>query len=298
MILDGVFDLHVHSGPDIFPRLGDDLDFARACVAAGMDGFAIKTHHESSVARAHIVTRVVEGFTVVGGLTLNRYVGGFNATAVDQALRFGARVIWGPSGHAHYHEEITGELGGWGKDEMRLGGRNDIEPITALASDSQLSDGAMEILALVRDHGALFCTSHLSPTEIRLLVEHATAIGARILINHVFYFPRCNKDFVLEMADAGAFIEVCAALAFPHWGFTTYDQIADLLKDLNPRQCVIASDCGGVHTPWPHEALSVYADELARRGTTQEQLGAMMRDVPKALAFGTDHCSDQSNSST
>jgi len=26
--LEGLFDLHIHAGPDIFGRIGDDLDFA------------------------------------------------------------------------------------------------------------------------------------------------------------------------------------------------------------------------------------------------------------------------------
>lgn len=288
MVLDGVFDLHVHPGPDVFPRLGDDLDLARACAEAGMDGFAIKTHHESSVVRAHTVSRVVEGFTAVGGLTLNRYVGGFNPVAVEQALRLGARMIWGPSGHSQYHKEITGELGGWGKKDMRLGGGRHVEPVTALASASQLSAEVFETLALVRDHGAVFCTSHLSLDEIRLVVRHAADIGTRVLINHVFYFPRCDKAFVLEMAESGAFIEVCAVVAFPHWGYNTFDQIADLLTELDPRQGVIASDAGGSNTPWPHEALSIYADELSHRGVGAERLKLMMCDVPKMLAFGTE----------
>jgi len=29
-------DLHVHTGPDLFPRLGDDLDIARGCASVGM----------------------------------------------------------------------------------------------------------------------------------------------------------------------------------------------------------------------------------------------------------------------
>ena len=103
--------------------------------------------------------------------------------------------------------------------------------------------------------------SPASPVEIRKVVGHAASIGTRVLINHVLYFPRCDEAFVHEMAAAGAYIEVCAAVAFPHWGYTPYDQLARMLGELDPRQCVIASDWGGIHTPWPHKG----AVDLRRR---------------------------------
>ena len=38
----GIFDMHIHSAPDIAPRKTDDLELAKAAAAAGMGGIMIK----------------------------------------------------------------------------------------------------------------------------------------------------------------------------------------------------------------------------------------------------------------
>ena len=42
--LRGCCDLHVHTGPDIVPRKLGGMEMARQASAAGMRGFAVKSH--------------------------------------------------------------------------------------------------------------------------------------------------------------------------------------------------------------------------------------------------------------
>lgn len=62
----GVFDLHVHSYPSLFPRLADDLDLASAYQSAGFDGFALKGHYESTASRAYLLGRLFPDLRIVG----------------------------------------------------------------------------------------------------------------------------------------------------------------------------------------------------------------------------------------
>ena len=57
--LEGVFDPHIHAGPDVMKRCMDDLDLARAAASAGMRGVLIKSHVESTAGRAYLTQKVL-----------------------------------------------------------------------------------------------------------------------------------------------------------------------------------------------------------------------------------------------
>ena len=88
--LEGAYDIHVHAAPELFPRIGDAVDFARAARAAGMAGLVFKAHHESTVTRAYHTALQVPGIELYGGIVLNEFVGGVNPPAV--AASPGARL--------------------------------------------------------------------------------------------------------------------------------------------------------------------------------------------------------------
>lgn len=41
-LIQGAYDLHVHSAPDVMPRKMDDLEMAQRIVASGMAGYSPK----------------------------------------------------------------------------------------------------------------------------------------------------------------------------------------------------------------------------------------------------------------
>ena len=77
---EGLFDVHVHSSPDIEARWGGDLDVVSAYEAIGAAGVVLKNHYESTVGRA-AVEGAGRGIAVYGGLVLNSHAGGFNPAA-------------------------------------------------------------------------------------------------------------------------------------------------------------------------------------------------------------------------
>src|SRR5262245_5124813 len=115
-LLEGAFDTHVHSAPDVLPRKFNDLELAQRFKARRMGGFVLKSHYIRTADRATIVRSVVPEVQVFGAIALNNSVGGLNALALDIAGRLGTRVAWLPSvDNANELESIAGQ-----RDESKL----------------------------------------------------------------------------------------------------------------------------------------------------------------------------------
>lgn len=54
-ILQGAYDLHIHTSPDVVQRKCTDLELARRFQAAGMAGGIIKCHYGDTAARAALL---------------------------------------------------------------------------------------------------------------------------------------------------------------------------------------------------------------------------------------------------
>ena len=285
--LTGAVDLHVHSAPCFFDRIGDDVQIATSARDAGMRALAYKSHHESTVSRAYHTELQVPSFRVIGGICLNFCVGGINPDAVEATLMMGGRIVWAPSGHACYHGLLTGELGKWGVAGMVLPGRTNLG-ITVLDKAGKLTPEAIEVLECVKKYDALFCTSHLSPEEILAVVKYCKQIDAKVMVNHAYYFPRVEIDYVLEIAEMGAYIELVSTLLIPsrHRKDLKYDfeLVAETIRRVGPSRVVLATDAGGTLTGlWPHEQLRMFGQRLQGYDVSLNDIKTMMCNNPARL---------------
>ena len=159
-LLRGVLDLHVHTAPDLVPRCVSDLEMTRRARQAGMAGFVIKSHHAPTADRAALCSTLIADVRVVGSVTLNHYVGGLNACAVEGAAQSGARVVWLPTTDALNE---AGILAGWpaGKPlppylqlKKDLLDKGRLPPAIAVVGDNGgLTPAAQQVLEVVRDYG-------------------------------------------------------------------------------------------------------------------------------------------------
>ncbi len=284
----GAVDLHVHSAPCLFPRLGDDLDMASKARDAGMRAIALKSHHENTVSRAYHAQMAVPGIQVIGGVTLNQCVGGVNPAAVEAALMLGGKVVWGPTGHACYHGVITGEFGKWGVAGMVLPG-NEGGGVTVLDEKGKLTPEILDILDLIKKYDALFCTSHLSPDEITKIVIRCAEIGARVMVNHIYYFPRVDIAYAEEITRRGAYVELCSALVIPsrHRKDLRYDYelLAETVQRVGAQRCVMSTDGGGMISGlFPHEQFRMFGQRMLGYDVALKDIRTMMCDNPADLA--------------
>jgi hypothetical protein len=274
----GVFDCHVHAGPDVVARIGDDRDVLRSYETAGASGFVLKGHHESTVGRAQNLARQ-SGLAVVGGVVLNHTAGGVNPAAVTAALAAGGRVVWMPTADAHTQEQAG--LPRLCDLEGRLGRATlavpPVEPGVQGATDL--------ILALIADHDAVLATGHLSGPECHWLLRRARRYGIdRVLLTHPSYtVPGLHPAAVAELAAAGGFVEI-TAYQLLHQPGCTAAMLAEVARAAGQR-LVLSSDAGQPDSPPPPQALQRLIDELAAQGVDRGLLNAAVSSVPAELVL-------------
>jgi hypothetical protein len=282
--LEGAIDLHVHSSPDVDPRRSDDIDLAREAARAGMSGLLIKSHQNSTVERAWLVSKVVPGIAVFGGLVLNEPVGGLNPAAVRVALKLGARQIWMPTRSARNHREHHGQPGG----------------ISVLDDAGQLLAAAREIVDLLIGSPCVLGTGHLSPEESITLIAYARSKGVRVIVTHPEWsgtFFTVGQQRTLAAAG-GVYFERCFVSTTHRCGFTPWDTITDAIAAIGPETTVAATDLGQPDTPAPVEGLRMYADKLLAAGFSREQVRSMMVDNPAAAISMIAHDRAQAKTRT
>lgn len=280
--LRGAIDMHVHSHPDLFPRLTDDLEVAIAARDAGLRAIVYKCHHESTVTRAYFTRSLVPGLEVYGGIVLNSYVGYVNPAAVDGALRLGGKVVWMPTADAGYHAKIHGSTGNYGTQK---GGREAADGYWILDQDDHIKDEVIEVLELVAQHNAVLATCHLSPKEIVALVERARKEDVqKIVITHPFYkVPSLDLETLKHLTGLGAIAEFIYTGVSPFWRSETVDQVAHAVEELGASRCILVSDSGQRHNPVSPEALRLFSQMLLEKGISQQDIGTMIRDNPVSL---------------
>jgi hypothetical protein len=285
-ILKGALDLHVHAGPDPFPRLLDAVEAAEAAKAAGLRGIVLKHHHIPTVDRAYFAGRAVPGVEVYGGVTLNYAVGGLNPFAVDAALKMGARVIWMPTVDARNHMKYFGELGRYGP-RLTYGRPRFYEEAEGISiiEGGELSPRLISILDSIAEADAALATSHLSAEESKMLVEEALRRGVkRIVVTHVdFSTANLSIEDQVWMAERGALLELCYSCISPAWHCSTIDRSVEAIRRVGAENYVLSSDLGQVHNPPPPEGLRIYIRLLLEHGVRAEDIRVMVKENPERL---------------
>jgi hypothetical protein len=280
--LDGAIDLHVHCAPSFFARWGDGLDLASSCEQAGMAGVLLKAHEGATVREAAVLDRLSTSLLVLGGVVLNRYVGGINPAAAEAALRLGGRCIWFPTMDADAHARAFGSTGAY---PSQRGGIESPSGIRVLDDEGRLVEAAQEVLALAAEHDALVATGHLDGTEITALLAAARDTGVRrFLVQHPFFqVPGLRVEELEPLVARGAAIELTYLNVSPMWRMSTVAQAAEALSRLGGDAVVVSSDAGQAHNPSPPEALRSFAQALYEHGVVATELNKALRHTPLRL---------------
>ena len=289
--LDGFYDLHIHSAPAPFVRIGDSADIARWCAEAGMAGIVIKSHFESTVSKAYharlAVREAYPDFKVFSGIALNRGVGGVNPGAVELALLQGAKVVWMPTLDAANHAAAFGAAGTYGFGAMTLTSRRKIkDPLYRVTNDSgKLTDDAKEVVQLVVDYGAILATGHISKPEILATVDFALGVGAkRIVITHPeLAAPKLDLPTMVELAKAGCFMEFCAVNLLPMFYSISVQGLLEAIEAVTPERTILSSDGGQPFNPRPHEAIRIVIQSLHEKGLAAETFRTICIENQKKL---------------
>ena len=277
--LQGVCDMHVHTNPDLRLRAYDDFELADAAVRVGARAIVIKSHLGFTVNRAYLVNRYVErvygndtGFTMYGGVVMNKVIGGVNPEAVEKGLKLGAKVIWLPTQSAKRHLEKMGQDPAQGIELVR---------------DGRVIPELEEVFRMVKDYNAVLGTAHVSPEEAFTVVEAARNAGVeKIVITHPEWWVvgMSLEDQIRLVKDYGVILERCYAQNMG--GGKYYSNLADnleLIRTVGYEHVMVDTDGGQTENPHWELALEEYMQYLADHGIPEEQVYYMTKTIPYRL---------------
>jgi hypothetical protein len=281
--LSGAYDLHVHANPELFIRIGDDLDLARHAGQSGLAGIMIKNHFESTVGRAALADRMVEGTRVFGGLVLNWFSGGLNPLAAETALKLGARQIWMPTVDAAAHSAAYGQTGGFSHQKSGL--KLPRPGISVLDEDGRLKPETKTIVELVKESGAILGTGHLNRDEIFALSDFALGLGLKkLLITHPeFNPPALSLEDQKQLVVKGAFLELCGGNLYPIPGGGRIDDYRRIVAEAGAGSIILTSDAGQPRKSLPAEVLRIFGQCLLEKGVSQAEINFMTKENPARL---------------
>lgn len=264
----GSIDIHAHAAPDpVAARRHDALDLARACRDAGMRAIIFKSHEYPTVPTAHVINRVVEGFTVFGAISLDDEVGGLNPFALEASAKMGAAKVWMPTFCAAH----------WRRTRM-----NRSDGITVLDEAGGLLPVVNDLLDIIQQHDMIMGSGHLGPEEQRVLVPEARSRGIKTVITHAEVTP-VPVELTAEFSRLGAFVEhAYIALTGGHNGHSLAS-IAASIREAGPEQAILSTDLGQAHNPSPPEGFRMFIAGMLQQGFTDAEVRRMVRDNPAAL---------------
>lgn len=286
--LENACDLHIHTAPDVFPRYLTDVEAAQLARDHGMAAIMLKCHVESTVSRAIHTEQQVRGIRVFGGIVLNWYVGGINVTAVETALKAGAKQIWMPTTHSEFHRVTFGSVGTYGLNSMDASEeqREIQRGITVVDEDGKLIPTMIQIIDLVTQYDAILGTVHLSPAEIMEILKYTSKKKTKVLITHPFFtLPNLSLEQLHQMTRMGAIAEVVAVtfFNFPTDHHPTVHRIKEAMDAIGPDKFILSSDAGQPFNPNPVEAIRVVAESLIELGVSKHDLQKIMVENPHHL---------------
>ncbi len=284
----GFVDTHVHTGPAPFRRIGDTIDVARWCRAAGMRAIVVKSHFEATVTKVYHARKEVPDLDVYAGIALNRGVGGVNPAAVEQALNQDAKVVWMPTVDARNHVRVFGSAGAFGSiGAGSYGGRPNVAaaPTYGVLDGGRLTIEAKNVLDIIAAHDAVLATGHLGADEIRTLVDHAVGKGiTRLVVTHPeMQCPNLSIDMQVELARSGCKMEYCAVNCMPMFQSVSAARMKEAIDAVGPENAIIATDSGQPFSPKTPDMFRMFAQVLHEKGLGLDAIAAMAIRNPAEL---------------
>lgn len=285
--LKGSYDWHIHTGPSIFWRRAEDNQVLAEAAAAGMAGIGLKSHEGDTAPRARLLNNTT-CCKVLGGVTLNHFVGGLNPAAVEASLAVGGKIVWLPTlasrQHIQYYKKQKGHfLAKTFKHEPPSQGISVLDPKGDLVPEMH------DIISLVKSQGAVLSTGHLSPQEALTVARSFSSVkgpGYVVLGHPDMLLNQADIQTQKEFIRLGGYVEKCVLALSEHWGSVSVEAFAAGIKELGAEHCIFSTDSGGQipERPSPPEIITRFiAAVLEKRLLSEKELRTILADVPGML---------------
>lgn len=275
-LVEGAIDTHIHTKPGAFPRHDSDFSAARKAQSNGMRAIVTKNHHFDTAARAQ-VAREETGFTVLGGITLNEWVGGLNPITIDGIANFDPSIIWMPTITAANHLEKA-DISMFEDEEESP------EGISILDDTGTVSDDALAVLDRIAEYGFTIGLSHIAPDEGIALVKAATDRGLDdFLVTHpLANFLNYTHDQMREITDLGATLEFHYNCTTEMMGnAATIEDYIDAIDAVGVENAIMATDGGATVNPPAMEMFTSFIHDMLDAGVSEDEIEVMIKENPR-----------------
>lgn len=282
VIMEGGYDLHVHSAPDIVPRDIDDYTLVEEMDAMRMMGAVIKHHQESTAARATLANQYYGAKArLFGSITLNNGVGGLNPAAVENAARMGAKLVWMPTKDSlqeatFFQKKVT-------------------NPIYLLDGYGHLKPEVVDILDVLKENDMILATGHISQREAVTLCKEARKRDIKTVLTHPDYVGSMIPiEVQAELAKLGVFIEKIWLLvegSMPTGMVTAIKGMKQVsreyafqsIREIGVEHIILSSDGGVKGFPSSTHVIHDFIVALLDAGFQKSEIRPMICDFPAAL---------------
>ncbi|WP_163849231.1 DUF6282 family protein [Pseudooceanicola aestuarii] len=289
-LLRGAVDLHIHSGPSLHPRKIDHVEALRQADAVGMRAILLKDHYYPTMPVATLLNDNMQTSTrALGAIVMNHPLGGLNPSAVDYALKQGARIVWMPTAHARNHiEKTSGDLKGKFPENRKK--TLDQEGLTLTDANGVLRDEVRQILDLVAEADACVSAGHHHIDEAWTFYEEAKARGVtRMFLNHPTYVNAGSFADVTRLTEMGVKIEHSICMFIPST-FSMFDgeHLKTAIDAAGVGNTFFGSDLGQNGNPTPVEGFAQIIDMLAELGYSDAEIIQMTATNAADFVGGLD----------
>lgn len=280
-LLEGAIDLHIHSMPDVYARILNDIELGRHAGEMGMRAIVVKNHFTDTAGRAQLASAEAD-FPVFGGVALNQSVGGLNPHAVEATLRLGGRIIWLPTLHARKFLANKSHV-----SNLAAALSDSVDGLYMLNDDGSLKQELYSIFDLIARYDAILATGHIGIEEARVVVSEAAQRGVKkILVTHpLASFVGYSVQDMKEMLDLGAtylehvYNDTTRQVGHPIKVRDLYEAIVSI----GPEHCVMSTDAGQWLNPVPVQQMGIYIKDMLSLGLSERAIRTMVADNPARM---------------
>ena len=141
------------------------------------------------------------------------------------------------------------------------------------------------MLALVREHGAVLATGHVSAAEHYAVVRAHARTGPVVLTHATedLAGPKLDAAQCKELAELGAWVELCAMTCIGALATKTVADMVATIRAVGVEHVTLGTDFGQEINPHPAPGLQTYADALFAEGLTEAEIRTMACTNPCQL---------------
>ncbi|MDT9592840.1 DUF6282 family protein [Nocardioides zeae] len=281
--LEGLVDMHCHSGPSPMPREFDHAEGARdGWDRLRMRALVAKCHHHNTqmdvLSQRSLLADIPT--EVIGAVALNTTVGGLNLSQVQLCLGLGGKVVYLPTVSSGRHIDCHAENLGFPTPTVKLSAER-IEVVR----DGQVVPELLPIFDEVAAHDAVLNGGHLHPEDIAVCFAAARDRGVtKFVVSHPDFVLGAEPEQCAEYVANGALIEHELHMYDPgarmQW---PVEQLLRWITTLGPENTLIGSDLGQAGFPRPVDAFRRVGAALLELGLPEADLRTIVHDNPRRL---------------